>query len=220
MPAHPPLPPDFAPRATCWWLRGRVALPTLVLLGVAAVLVDQAAFESLADKKRETLAWVQMLRAAGYVPTWLLIAGGIALAGCSRRSIVAAAQIAASAALAGGVAEIAKVLIRQARPDATAGVHRFIPWGEEWTRGFGLPSSHAAVAFGAAFAIAWLWPRVGVLALVVAAGCGLTRVMMGAHFVSDVVAGALVGYAVALALAHVAKRLTTPHASADTRSPG
>lgn len=204
-----PAPPDrrepqpaCRPRALSPWL----VVPVLVALGVLALLIDQAAFESLADKKREGLAWVQMLRAAGYVPTWLLIAAGVALAGWTRSAMLHAAFIAGSAALSGAIAEVAKVLLRQARPDATGGVHRFIAWSEDWTRGFGLPSSHAAVAFGAAFAVAWLWPRAGAVALVVAAGCGLTRVMMGAHFVSDVAAGALVGYAVAWGLAFASSR--------------
>jgi membrane-associated phospholipid phosphatase len=58
----------------------------------------------------------------------------------------------------------------------------------------GLPSSHAAVAAGGAAAlIAWR-PAVWPIAVVLAAGCAMTRLLSGAHFLSDVTLGAIVGY--------------------------
>jgi len=63
-----------------------------------------------------------------------------------------------------------------------------------------LPSGHAALAFavftvlGRAFPRGWWW------FLLLACGVAASRVLMGAHFLSDVIAGAGLGYASARAL--------------------
>ncbi len=65
-------------------------------------------------------------------------------------------------------------------------------------QGFGMPSGHTASAllFWGAL-LGWLWPaRRGLaysLALLLALTTGLARVWLGAHFISDVVAGLLMG---------------------------
>jgi len=57
-----------------------------------------------------------------------------------------------------------------------------------------MASSHTAVAFGAAAMLARLFPGARIVWYGVAAGCALTRVASGAHFMSDVVVGALLGW--------------------------
>jgi len=42
-----------------------------------------------------------------------------------------------------------------------------------------------------------VYPGAGLVALAVAVGCGWTRMIAGRHFLSDVLIGAVVGYAVA-----------------------
>jgi len=63
---------------------------------------------------------------------------------------------------------------------------------------FSFPSGHTmnnmAVATCMALYIPWLWP----LALVVPLSLGLLRVLYGVHFLTDIVGGALLGFAVAL----------------------
>jgi len=62
------------------------------------------------------------------------------------------------------------------------------------------PSDHATGAFALAFAI-WLYDRtLGSVLLVIAAILAFGRVYVGAHYPGDVVAGALIGMAVATAL--------------------
>lgn len=64
----------------------------------------------------------------------------------------------------------------------------------------GFPSDHATGAFALAMGL-WLYDRViGGVALVLAAIVAFARVYVGAHYPSDVVAGALLGIAVALVL--------------------
>ncbi len=60
------------------------------------------------------------------------------------------------------------------------------------------PSDHAAVAFAIAFAVLALSRRGGILFLAAATLIGLSRIALGMHYPSDVLAGAAVGWAAAL----------------------
>lgn len=82
----------------------------------------------------------------------------------------------------------AKLLTRRARPEGD--------WGGSYRRGdpHAFPSGHAArafllVALGFALGPAWLGPVLTVWAVLVA----VSRVALGVHYVSDVVAGAALG---------------------------
>jgi membrane-associated phospholipid phosphatase len=95
---------------------------------------------------------------------------------------------------AGLLAEGLKLVARRLRPEAADGWYVFKPAGDFWrSGGVGLASSHAAVAVGAALAVGAVWPRWrGVLWALAALTC-VSRVGVGAHFLSDVVAGAALG---------------------------
>ncbi len=71
------------------------------------------------------------------------------------------------------------------------------------------PSDHATFAFGVAVAIYLAMRRVGILALVLAALVAFARVYTGEHYVTDVVAGALISGSVAFAV-HWARPLVMP----------
>ena len=67
-----------------------------------------------------------------------------------------------------------------------------MPWS--WRNEYAsLPSGHSTTAFAAAVAIAALWPKARIPMLIYAAVIALSRVIITAHFVSDVVAAAFVG---------------------------
>jgi membrane-associated phospholipid phosphatase len=153
--------------------------------------------------------WGRLLRVAGYLPTWALVALALVLhewvprvprilRHASRRGLL----LFSSAAIAGAVAELLKLAFRRERPGLTDGVHAFRPWSDQplSTAQLGLPSSEAAVAFAAAAMLARLFPEASALWYGLALGCALTRVASGAHFLSDVVLAALVGYVVTLIL--------------------
>ena len=74
------------------------------------------------------------------------------------------------------------------------------------TTDLGFPSGHTIVAFAGAAAIARLFPRAGPLAYLLAAGCGLTRILSHAHFAGDVVGGAIAGWAIVAALWRIVDR--------------
>ena len=61
------------------------------------------------------------------------------------------------------------------------------------------PSGHSSGAFVLAVSLGLLVPRARIPALVLAALIGLSRIWLGVHYLSDVIAGALLGTAVALA---------------------
>ncbi|MEN0019649.1 MAG: phosphatase PAP2 family protein [Planctomycetota bacterium] len=174
-------------RVIGWW-------PTWLIVGLALVLTD------LADRPK---------RPTGLTGPPDAYFRGVLVAG--------------SAALAGISADLLKLFSGRVRPasrqdgqwvvlDGGAsgiGVPEAGGWWTGWLergflRGFAdgsnlaFPSSHAATAFGGAIALAFLMPRLTPLLLPLAAGCALTRLLAGAHWLSDVVAGAMLGYAAAL----------------------
>jgi membrane-associated phospholipid phosphatase len=147
----------------------------------------------------------RLLRIAGFAPTWLLGAAVLMLGRWGLRRVVGwriaflpGIALAASVVSAGTLGEFLKLVIRRSRPSVADGLYHFAGW-EPFTlntAGFGFPSTHAVVAFAAAFALSRLAPNTGPVWLGLAVGCGLTRVLAGAHFASDVVAAAVVAYGV------------------------
>ena len=67
------------------------------------------------------------------------------------------------------------------------------PWGVFYAKAMSFPSGHACLAFAAASCLAALFPRGAVAFYAVAAVVGVERVLEGAHYPSDVVAGAAFG---------------------------
>lgn len=112
-----------------------------------------------------------------------------------RRAAVAAVL---SAGLALAVAKLISELVDRARPFVAdpGGVHLFS--GHAADPGF--PSDHATAAFAIAVAILLRKRSWGYVALVAAAVLSIGRVALGVHYPSDVLAGAAVGSAAALAL--------------------
>ncbi len=184
---------------TLRWSRGLglagVFLAGMLLLGA----VDHGLWRLLkTDESIATRDWYHVLRDAGYLPTWIVVAAAI-IAASGRTAGSAwprALLLPAAAAASGLLAEICKLVLARERPMAD-GLHHYRGLFAGFADGsnLGLPSSHAAVAFGAAFAGMRLYRGSGWILLPLAAGCGLTRVLMGDHFASDVWAAAWVGLA-------------------------
>jgi undecaprenyl-diphosphatase len=96
--------------------------------------------------------------------------------------------------LPGLIFTIAKRLIGRARPfvEGSADPFRYKPlgWSVEYA---GLPSGHAIDAFAIAMAVGALWPRARPVLWTYAVLIAVSRVVLTAHFPSDVIAGAVVG---------------------------
>lgn len=180
---------------------------TLVVLFIIALFADQWVFHHFACGQVYGPRWGQLLRQPGYVPMWAIIALALVLHDWMPRTRATFRQgtrrgwlLVLSAGLAGIAGELLKMVVRRERPGLHDGLHVFRPWSDHPfnTAHLGLPSSEAAVAFAAAAALARLFPAGRVLWYALAIGCSLTRLAAGAHFLSDVVLGALVGYVTTL----------------------
>lgn len=72
------------------------------------------------------------------------------------------------------------------------------------------PSDHATAAFAIAFAVLLLAPRLGAWFLAVAVAIGLSRVLLGLHYPSDVGAGILIGLASAVVVVRLGRPWLEP----------
>jgi len=86
---------------------------------------------------------------------------------------------------------IVKRLIGRVRP-SELGPYAYVPWS--WKPAFAsMPSGHATTAAAAAIAIGALWPKARAPMWIYAALIMASRVVIEAHYVSDVIAAAFVG---------------------------
>lgn len=166
---------------------------------VLAHLLDETAWRLVRVPGVYEKDWGRLLRSMGFLPTWLLLALAYWLhqqGNVARRAHTTVLVL--GPALGGLAAELLKLLCRRLRPDVDTFGYAFRPFTENlWSnRGMGLPSSHALVAWAGAFALARVFPRARWVFYGLAAGCSLTRVMATAHFLSDTVVAACVGWAV------------------------
>jgi len=96
-------------------------------------------------------------------------------------------------AVPGLTVSIVKRLIGRARPfveghDTFA--YQLFVWRPDYAS---LPSGHTTTAFAVAVAVGAMWPRARAVVFTLAALIGISRVVVGAHHPSDIVAGAVFG---------------------------
>jgi undecaprenyl-diphosphatase len=188
--------------------RLRAALVLLALLAVGFALDPlvhglardlpgevKAAFRAITDLGRS--GWIFSLCAPGLVYFACLLRYGhwrarqAALFGDAAASFGYVFEAVASAGITVGAI---KLLAGRARPRFfdTLGPMAFEPLSA--SHGFNsFPSGHAATAFALAVALGLLFPRLRKAALALAALIALSRVATGAHYLSDVLAGGIIG---------------------------
>ena len=120
---------------------------------------------------------------------WLWFAAGLALlaGGGPCRRLLAAAALAAGGANASIV--VLKRRFRRARPAP----HVPNPLFDLAFDRFSFPSGHATNAFALGSVAALAFPSLAAPAALLAGSIALSRVVLGRHFLSDVLAGALLG---------------------------
>lgn len=123
--------------------------------------------------------------------------------GTLARRLSAAGIVAAAALLGSLAATLSKLVVDRARPSAGLGLDALIAIPD--TASF--PSGHATTAAAAATALALLVPRWRILAVAVALFVGASRVLLGVHFVGDVLAGFALGIAVGALAVPVGRRV-------------
>lgn len=68
---------------------------------------------------------------------------------------------------------------------------------------FSFPSGHSITAFAIAVSLGFFYPELRTPLLFVAASVGASRIVLGMHFVSDVIAGAMIGAGLACMSHHL-----------------
>lgn len=187
-------------------MRGwKIGLGVGVLLLPAAFLLDRALIPAL---RPDALPWlVGFLRYATWLGYGLVdIAVPVAIGAVAwgrgdtngwRRGLLGGSAVAS----AGLLDQVLKNLLCRARPSAAdAGAFfKGFPCVPAPYALASFPSGHATTAFALAAALSFWYPRWTAAWLALAAVVGWSRIALGSHFPSDVVVGALLGVAVALA---------------------
>jgi membrane-associated phospholipid phosphatase len=181
-----------------------------------ASLADDWTYHHIVFRRVYDTDWGRALRTLGYWPLWLIVT----FAAWRHGNKWIARWLIASTTVAGIVAEGIKLIVRRERPGVADGHYVFRAWTDHpfSTAGLGMPSSHAIEAFAAAAVLATWLPESNCLWYALAVGCGVTRILSGAHYLSDVVAGAWLGVLVARAIGYVALRATP--SNLDGAGPG
>lgn len=183
-------------------LRATIALAITLAFLMIPALGDQWAYAHLHINRVYDKDWAMMFRVVGRFEVWIPVTLILWLVQRERdpsRAKRNAFLLLGSPALAGLLCELLKIVIRRERPDVDHGVWVFRSWDvHQWWSSAGLstPSSHTMVAFGAATMLARMYPRARWVFYFLACGCGVTRILAHAHYLSDVTFGALLGWAV------------------------
>jgi membrane-associated phospholipid phosphatase len=124
-----------------------------------------------------------------------------AVRGDAKERRVAEDGLAASIVAGGLVTPVLKVIVGRSRPNQNRGTFDFHPLSTKYQS---FPSGHTTEAFAVASVIATHYPSawVEVVSYGSAALVGFARVHHDAHFLSDVVGGALIGTAVGRSVTH------------------
>ena len=188
-----------------------VALAAIKLLDPAMRHLPRLADGSLLDRIVTGLTsfgeGVELLVGSGVLLLALAAIDPAGLGRGVRRRLVEVATtfgfVFAAVAGSGILASLVKNLFGRARPEHLLGdgvfqIHQAV-FASKWAA---FPSGHATTAGASAVALALLFPRWRGAILAAGATIALTRVVLGAHFPSDVTAGFALGASSTLWLAH------------------
>ncbi|HEX8361618.1 MAG TPA: phosphatase PAP2 family protein [Longimicrobium sp.] len=193
-----------APRPSHAQLPRRAEPVVAGALLAGAALLDRSVDGAVPQGGGTRLDWATRGLNYGGRPAYALVALGGAYAGgrlADAPELSSAAAHALAALLASGVANgTLKFVVGRERPSATDDPHSFHPFNTD-NRWQAFPSGHAVVAFSLATSISHEAGRPWATALAFGGATlvGWSRIYDDKHWTSDVVGGALTGYAVSRA---------------------
>jgi undecaprenyl-diphosphatase len=158
---------------------------------------DRAVVEAFQHLHWGPADWAFELLSNWWVKSLVVIGIGLAADLWSRRLPVAAALSTAAYLASSGISELLKRAFERPRPSLVdPALHPLVAVPDSYS----MPSGHAATAFGAAVAVALVHPRTRLPLVGLAALVALSRVWLGVHYLTDALAGAALGSAVAVLL--------------------
>ena len=213
----------------------RGALPTLALLAalvVSMLTIDRPVAWLFHATDERVRAPFQFITQFGLGKGYLIVTAILFLAMRGLAPVVPNARLKAAllvnaqralfvfvaVAAAGLIADLLKVIFGRARPkllflDGTYG----FAWGATQADHWSFPSGHATTIAALATALYLLWPRGLPLYLVAAVLVAASRFIIGAHYLSDTLAGAALGCCVSWAIWHWFARVPLAAASAPAQ---
>jgi membrane-associated phospholipid phosphatase len=186
-------------------MRAVVGLTLIAVSGLAVRRGDCSGFDADVRRRTEALrtperdAFVRVATDLGSLFGVGVVAGALAAGGRSRLAV----RVGLAGATAWTLAQATKPLLPRERPYQSDGAERLVvePAGTSW------PSGHAAVAAAMAITLGeGRGPAVRALLGSLATAVGISRVYVGVHHASDVVAGLGVGIVSAAALRPISRR--------------
>jgi undecaprenyl-diphosphatase len=167
----------------------------LSVLKVKAESIDQRLFNQIHDRwQRDWLDKpMELLTNAGEAEIGIALCAGVGLFGGEK------ARQSAKLAL---TADLASALLTYGLKNA---VNRPRPEGPTERSNSSFPSGHSTGAFALATVFAHQYPGISIPCYTAATGIALSRVSLGRHYPSDVLAGAAIGFATARLVLHFRK---------------
>ncbi len=143
----------------------------------------------------------QLITFFGHPLPWIIIAAWLFWLGKEKRSFMLMSLILVSLIVAGAL----KIFIARPRPESTLIL-------ENQTGTFSMPSGHTTLA-GTIFSFyeKKLKTKEKYLALLLVALTAISRIYLGVHFVSDVLAGLLIGYIIGKGMCRLEKKIEKAH---------
>ena len=193
--------PSPALRRALW-----LTLATAVAAALSLAFLDQPLARAFHDiGPRWDAAWRLVTEFGVSTPYEVVAAAGAVVLGIAGRKTAAwrAAYVFLAVSIPGLASDIVKPAIGRARPrllfgpDPVYGFTGFGPRAAFWS----MPSGHAVTAAALAFALSVVYPRFTALWIAGALLIGASRVLLGAHYLSDVLVGFYLGVIGAWAVA-------------------
>ena len=181
--------------------RTRLALGLLASVPVLGVLVahselhhvDKVLFRAVNDlgPGHDLIWWALDPNLRNYAA--LLVVAAAAAVFTRSRVLGTLARVGGGALLAWGLLDVVHFLYNRPRPEEAFAPGEISLNGHHWGHLNSFPSGHMAITAGLGVGIALAFPRLRTLMWAYIAAVAFTRVMFGAHFPFDVVAGTAMG---------------------------
>lgn len=187
----------------------------LFIVGLLLIVAVEAPLYHWLRSLRDSIGtnMLELFKSFGFWGFWVLAAAALVMQDLPNQGLRGwqavfrrAGFLLGSALMSGLAAEILKIFIRRERPQGALFQHSiFRAWSGDVLRSNDLstPSSHAAVAFGAAWALWFLFPRPKLVWFALACACSFSRVVEEAHLPGDIYIAAWLSFVVAYVLRRV-----------------